>query len=400
MTIMPQINPPKYVRQILFTLQARGHLAYLVGGCVRDVIMEITPQDWDICTSALPEEVLELFPGSMPTGIRHGTVTVVIGSKSSEVTTFRTEGDYRDHRRPDSVTFVSDLITDLSRRDFTMNAIALSADGMIADPFDGVSDIAKRTIRCVGEPKLRFTEDALRMFRALRFSARLGFTIEYDTMQAIEQCAPLAAELAPERVRDEIEKILLTTRPETMSAAISFGLMKKYISGAGWKTPNFADIADMPRKALTRWVAFAIMLRKYGYIPSARDFLMQLRLDGRTIRCCADAEVLLSQEPPRDDLGWKKMLNRYGVDTVTCAVQTYAVIYGIDREKELKNILKSGECFSLKHLAVTGDDLLALGLKGPELGEMLKFLLEYVMEYPDNNKREILLELAKYSEES
>ncbi len=397
---MPQINPPKYVRQILFTLQARGHLAYLVGGCVRDVIMEITPQDWDICTSALPEEVLELFPGSMPTGIRHGTVTVVIGSKSSEVTTFRTEGDYRDHRRPDSVTFVSDLITDLSRRDFTMNAIALSADGMIADPFDGVSDIAKRTIRCVGEPKLRFTEDALRMFRALRFSARLGFTIEYDTMQAIEQCAPLAAELAPERVRDEIEKILLTTRPETMSAAISFGLMKKYISGAGWKTPNFADIADMPRKALTRWVAFAIMLRKYGYIPSARDFLMQLRLDGRTIRCCADAEVLLSQEPPRDDLGWKKMLNRYGVDTVTCAVQTYAVIYGIDREKELKNILKSGECFSLKHLAITGDDLLALGLKGPELGEMLNFLLEYVMEYPDNNKREILLELAKYSEES
>lgn len=397
---MPQINPPKYVRQILFTLQARGHLAYLVGGCVRDVIMEITPQDWDICTSALPEEVLELFPGSMPTGIRHGTVTVVIGSKSSEVTTFRTEGDYRDHRRPDSVTFVSDLITDLSRRDFTMNAIALSADGMIADPFDGVSDIAKRTIRCVGEPKLRFTEDALRMFRALRFSARLGFTIEYDTMQAIEECAPLAAELAPERVRDEIEKILLTTRPETMSAAISFGLMKKYISGAGWKTPNFADIADMPRKALTRWVAFAIMLRKYGYIPSARDFLMQLRLDGRTIRCCADAEVLLSQEPPRDDLGWKKILNRYGVDTVTCAVQTYAVIYGIDREKELKNILKSGECFSLKHLAVTGDDLLALGLKGPELGEMLKFLLEYVMEYPDNNKREILLELAKYSEES
>ena len=397
---MPQINPPKYVRQILFTLQARGHLAYLVGGCVRDVIMEITPQDWDICTSALPEEVLELFPGSVPTGIRHGTVTVVIGSKSSEVTTFRTEGDYRDHRRPDSVTFVSDLITDLSRRDFTMNAIALSADGMIADPFDGVSDIAKRTIRCVGEPKLRFTEDALRMFRALRFSARLGFTIEYDTMQAIEECAPLAAELAPERVRDEIEKILLTTRPETMSAAISFGLMKKYISGAGWKTPNFADIANMPRKALTRWVAFAIMLRKYGYIPSARDFLMQLRLDGRTIRCCADAEVLLSQEPPRDDLGWKKMLNRYGVDTVTCAVQTYAVIYGIDREKELKNILKSGECFSLKHLAVTGDDLLALGLKGPELGEMLKFLLEYVMEYPDNNKREILLELAKYSEES
>ena len=258
---MPQINPPKYVRQILFGLQARGHLAYLVGGCVRDVIMDITPQDWDICTSALPEEVMELFPCSRPTGLEHGTVTVIIGSKSAEVTTFRTEGDYRDHRRPDSVTFVSDLITDLSRRDFTMNAIALSADGMLADPFDGVSDIEKRCIRCVGNPKLRFTEDALRMFRALRFSARLGFTIEYDTLSAIEECAELASELAPERVRDEVEKILLTTRPETMSAAISFGLMKRYISGAGWKTPNFADLASMPRKPLSRWVAFSIMLR-------------------------------------------------------------------------------------------------------------------------------------------
>ena len=397
---MAQINPPKYVRQILFGLQARGHLAYLVGGCVRDVLMDIRPHDWDICTSALPEEVLELFPGSKPTGLKHGTVTVIIGSRSAEVTTFRTEGDYRDHRRPDSVTFVSDLITDLSRRDFTMNAIALSADGMISDPYDGVRDIQDRIIRCVGEPKLRFTEDALRMFRALRFSARLGFTIEYETCAAIEACAPLAAELAPERVRDEIEKILLTSRPETMGAAISFGLMKRYIPGSGWKTPNFSDIASMPRKVLPRWVAFSIMLRKYGYIPSARDFLASLRLDGRTVRCCADAEQMLSEKPPEDTLGWKRLLNRYGVDSVSCAVQAGSVILGVDREKELKAVLKSGECFSLKHLAVTGDDLLSLGLKGPELGEMLKFLLDYVMEYPDNNRREILLELAKYSEES
>lgn len=397
---MAQFNPPKYVRQILFTLQARGYNAYLVGGCVRDVIMDITPQDWDICTSALPEEVLELFPNSRPTGLKHGTVTVTVGSHCAEVTTFRTEGDYRDHRRPDSVTFVSDLITDLGRRDFTMNAIALSADGMISDPYDGVKDIQSRIIRCVGGPKQRFTEDALRMFRALRFSARLGFTIEYDTCEAIEVCAHLAAELAPERVRDEIEKILLTPRPETMSAAISFGLMKRYISGSGWKTPNFADLSTLPRKPLTRWVAFGIMLRKYGYIPSAQDFLAALRLDGRTQRCCADADMMLSEGLPEDTLGWKKLLNRYGVDSVSCAVQAAAVIMGIDREKELKAVLKSGECFSLKHLAVTGDDLLSLGLKGPELGEMLKFLLDYVMEYPDNNRREILLELAKYSEES
>lgn len=397
---MPQIKPPKYIRQILFTLQSRGHLAYLVGGCVRDTLMEISPQDWDICTSALPEEVIELFPGSIPTGIKHGTVTVIIGNRRAEVTTFRTEGSYRDHRRPESVRFVSELISDLGRRDFTMNAIALSADGMISDPFDGTQDIRDRVIRCVGEPKLRFSEDALRMFRALRFSARLGFTIEYETCAAIEECSYLATELAPERVRDELEKMLLSPRPETVGAAISFGLLRSYISGSGWVTPKYADISKLSAKPLHRWITFAVMLQKYGYLPCATDFLEALRLDGRTLRCCADAEEMLKAEPPADDLGWKKYLSRYGVDSVSCAVAVFNVLYGKDCEKQLKNILKSGECFSLKHLAVTGDDLLNLGLRGPELGEMLRFLLEYVMEHPENNRRELLLGLAKCTEES
>lgn len=397
---MAQITIPKYVKNILLGLQARGHLAYLVGGCVRDYIMEITPQDWDICTSALPEEVIEIFPGSKPTGLKHGTVTVIIGTKSAEVTTFRTEGDYRDHRRPDSVTFVSNLISDLSRRDFTMNAIALSPDGMISDPYDGIKDIQNKTIRCVGDANVRFGEDALRMFRALRFSARLGFNIDYDTLSAIESKSHLAAELAPERVHEELEKILLTSRPDTMSAVISFGLLKKYIPGAGWKMPDFSAIANMQKKALPRWAAFSIMLQKYGYIPSVEEFLLALRLDGRTIRVCEAASEILKNPVPTDKLGWKKLLNRFGVDSVSCAVMAYDAINGENCEKDLKAILKSGECFSLKHLAVTGDDLLNLGLKGPELGEMLSFLLDYVMEYPDNNKREILLELAKYSEES
>ena len=151
---MANISPPKYVKHILVTLQSRGHAAYLVGGCVRDMILGVQPQDWDVCTSALPEQTLEIFPGSRPTGLKHGTVTVCVNSRSVEVTTFRSDGSYADHRHPDAVSFVGDLTTDLSRRDFTMNAIALSADGMIADPFDGVNDIAKRTIRCVGEPKL------------------------------------------------------------------------------------------------------------------------------------------------------------------------------------------------------------------------------------------------------
>lgn len=154
-----------------------------------------------------------------------------------------------------------------------MNAIALSADGMLSDPFDGVQAIRERTIRCVGDPMLRFNEDALRMFRALRFSARLGFTIEYETVAAISECAPLAAELAPERVRDELEKILLTTRPETLGVAIKFGLLRRYIPGNGWASPNYADIASMTRKPLTRWVTFSIMLPKIRLYPvGARIF--------------------------------------------------------------------------------------------------------------------------------
>lgn len=397
---MLQVNPPKYVRQTLFALQARGHLAYLVGGCVRDIILGLTPQDWDICTSALPDEVMDIFPDSGPTGIKHGTVTVKQGSKSCEVTTFRTEGDYRDHRRPDSVTFVSDLISDLGRRDFTMNAIALSADGMLSDPFDGVGDIAAKTIRCVGEPTLRFNEDALRMFRALRFSSRLDFTIEEKTLNAIKVKAPLCASLAPERVRDELERILLSPKPETVGNAIEYGMLTRYVTGSGWGAPNYADISKLPKKPLQRWITFSILLQKYGFIPSAEAFLKELRLDGRTIRCCKSAEEMLKSEPPSDKLGWKRLLNRYGVDSVSCAVDAYKVLLNVDCEKELKAVLKSGECFSLKHLAVTGDDLLNVGLRGHELGEMLKFLLDYVMEFPENNKREILLELAKCSEES
>ena len=144
---MANVTPPKYVRQILFSLQSRGFAAYLVGGCVRDILLGVRPQDWDICTSALPEQVLDVFPGSRPTGIKHGTVTVVIGSRSAEVTTFRSEGDYTDHRHPSSVAFVGDLTTDLMRRDFTMNAMAVSADGLIIDPYGGAEDIRRGCIR-------------------------------------------------------------------------------------------------------------------------------------------------------------------------------------------------------------------------------------------------------------
>lgn len=392
-------TPPKYVRQALVKLQSRGHLAYLVGGCVRDMLMDRQPNDWDICTSALPEDVMAVFPNSRPTGLKHGTVTVYINSRALEVTTFRSEGNYTDHRRPDAVSFVGDLNTDLSRRDFTMNAIALTADGLLVDPFGGVEDIRNGLVRCVGEPERRFEEDALRMFRGLRFAARLGFDIEENTMAAIALKAPLASHLAAERVRDEVEKMLLTPSPDIVCTAIELGLMDAYLMHNKPDKAAFALIAALHKKALERWCALSVILLDSGCIDSVEDFLTKLRLDGRSIRCCEYARRIMQGKEPESALEWKKLLNICGVDAVCCAAACGDALRGGHRLKAVKAVLKSGECFSIKHLAIGGDELLELGYRGKELGEMLGFLLDYVMEYPDNNRKELLLSLVRRSED-
>ena len=397
---MALISPPKYVRAVLTALQSRGHLACLVGGCVRDMLMGVHPHDWDVCTSALPEQVTEIFPHSLPIGARHGTVTVLVDKRKVEVTTFRSDGGYSDHRHPDEVSYVGDLTTDLSRRDFTMNAIALPPDGLVVDPFGGVRDIERRLIRSVGDPDRRFEEDALRMFRALRFSAKLGFAIEEETAAAIRRQAPLAAGLSPERVRDEVEKLLLSPRPERMDELIAAGLLDAYLLR---RLPDYATLYRLnatPRKALFRWAVLCELLEEQGCIRAAEDFLLRLRLDSRTIRCCSDCAAILRLPAPGGPKDWKRLLNRFGTEAAICAARCRDALQGGSSYRALRAVLNSGECFSMKHLAVTGDDLLALGLRGPALGAMLQFLLDYVMEFPDNNRRELLLTLARDSEEN
>jgi len=396
---MSAITPPSAVRQVLTALQARGHLAYLVGGCVRDMLLGVTPHDWDICTSALPEEVLAIFTHAEPTGLKHGTVTVWEHKRAVEVTTFRTEGSYSDHRHPDAVRFVGDLRTDLSRRDFTMNAIALPPDGLIADPFGGVDDIRSRLIRCVGEPERRFEEDALRMFRAIRFAAKLDFAIEAETLAAIYKLAPLSAALAVERVRNEVEKLLLSPHPELMNLLLSTGLLDRCLLRRPEGEAPFSRIAVLPHKALPRWCAAAVILKEAGCIASVQDFLAALRLDNHTIRCSADAAALLEASVPKTAVEWKRQLRDYGVETVRCSARVRDALRGGRSDRALAAVLKSGECFSMKHLAVSGDDLLALGLRGRTLGDMLNFLLDYVISFPGNNTREILLNLAQATEE-
>ena len=395
---MANITPPKYVRQILMTLQGRGFPAFLVGGCVRDILLGVQPHDWDICTAALPEEILGLFPESRLTGGRQGTVTVRIGGHQAEVTPFRAESSYSDHRHPDRVSFVADLTADLSRRDFTVNAMALSAGGVVSDPFGGAEDLRRGVIRCVGDPELRFEEDALRMLRALRFSAKLGFSIDLFTMEAIREKAPLCSSLAPERVREELEKILLSPAPETAREAVALGLLDSFLYK---RLPEEMPerLAALPRRALERWIGFAWLLEHGGCVASAANFLQALRMDSHSIHIAAAVSDAMAQPLPASPADWKRCLCRRGLEASLCFARCADAFLAPGHTKALKAVLKSGECCSLRDLAVGGNDLLALGLQGRAVGEMLEFLLEYVIEYPENNRRELLLSLAVGSEE-
>lgn len=371
--------PPKYVLNILCALDSAGHRAVLAGGCVRDNLLGRRPSDWDIASSASPEEVLALFPRCVPTGIKHGTVTVLSGGGSVEVTAFRAEGGYSDHRRPDSVSFGCPLEADLARRDLTVNAMAMDAAGEITDPFGGRDDLRSRLLRCVGEPERRFDEDALRMLRTVRFSAQLGFEIEPRTLEAIRALAHLASGLSAERVRDELLKTLRSPAPGLVWQLVDLGLLDACLAPGD---------ASAPREALdvlpiyARLAHFCRDLELGGYIMSTDRFLAALRFDGETLRRTASAvEVLKSGS--RD---WKRLLRGHG---------EAAVLAAHPKNRALRAVLRSGECWELSSLAIGGRELAALGYSGPELGRELRRLLDHVIDYPADNRADILCKLVE-----
>lgn len=371
--------PPKYVLNILCALDSAGHRAVLAGGCVRDSLLGRRPSDWDIASSASPEEVLALFPRCVPTGIKHGTVTVLSGGGSVEVTAFRAEGGYSDHRRPDSVSFGCPLEADLARRDLTVNAMAMDAAGEITDPFGGRDDLRRRLLRCVGEPERRFDEDALRMLRTVRFSAQLGFEIEPRTLEAIRALAHLASGLSAERVRDELLKTLRSPAPGLVWQLVDLGLLDACLAPGD---------ASAPREALdvlpiyARLAHFCRDLELGGYIMSTDRFLAALRFDGETLRRTASAvEVLKSGS--RD---WKRLLRDHG---------EAAVLAAHPKTRALRAVLRSGECWELSSLAIGGRELAALGYSGPELGRELRRLLDHVIDCPADNRADILCKLTE-----
>lgn len=371
--------PPKYVLNILCALDSAGHRAVLAGGCVRDSLLGRRPSDWDIASSASPEEVLALFSRCVPTGIKHGTVTVLSGGGSVEVTAFRAEGGYSDHRRPDSVSFGCPLEADLARRDLTVNAMAMDAAGEITDPFGGRDDLRRRLLRCVGEPERRFDEDALRMLRTVRFSAQLGFEIEPRTLEAIRALAHLSSGLSAERVRDELLKTLRSPAPGLVWQLVDLGLLDACLAPGD---------ASAPREALdvlpiyARLAHFCRDLELGGYIMSTDRFLAALRFDGETLRRTASAvEVLKSGS--RD---WKRLLRGHG---------EAAVLAAHPKNRALRAVLRSGECWELSSLAIGGRELAALGYSGPELGRELRRLLDHVIDCPADNRADILCKLVE-----
>lgn len=390
------IRVPNYVQAVLERLEANGYSAYLVGGCLRDMFLGRPIHDWDIATSASSAAVVSLFPKTAETGLRFGTVTVITGEGDIEVTTLRSDGAYRDRRRPESVLFVNDLNEDLKRRDFTMNAMAMSRSGELRDPFGGRADIKRRLIRCVGAAEARFNEDALRMFRALRFSAQLPFDIEERTMAAIKKCAPLCADLSAERVRDETEKILMSDMPEIIGTAVECGLFAGRLYAKAGKPEKLKRIAKLPKNSMMRWSAFCALLLSAGLIDSAADFLKKMRLDAQTVKNSGTgAAAALRRELP-DRLSIKKRLSLSGVEATLCAAAAEETLWGGDAVSRVGEVLESGECCSYKDLAVAGNDLIERGFKqGKALGRVLSSLLQHVIEHPEDNNRETLLLLAE-----
>ncbi len=439
-----KIELPKKVLMIINNLQLHGYEAFAVGGCVRDSILARRPEDWDITTSAKPEEIKKLFRRTVDTGIEHGTVTVLLGKDSYEVTTYRIDGAYEDSRHPKEVRFTNRLEEDLRRRDFTINAMAYNDEVRLVDAFGGMKDLNHHLIRCVGDPMERFSEDALRILRAVRFSAQLNFPIEPNTAEAVRKLAPNLKNISAERIQTELVKLLVSPHPERIQDAYELGLTKVILPewdamvGVTQNTPHHKyDVADHTLHALKNIKRDKILrltmlfhdmgkpamkttdengrdhFKGHALVSEeiARRVLRRLKFDNETVKtvtrlvCYHDYRVEATPQNVR------RAMNRIGVELFPY----YLAVRMADakaqspyrRREKIENIVEmrklyqetliNGDCVTLRQLAVSGRELMDLGMQpGRELGSMLSELLEYVIDDPARNEKEIL---CRYVEE-
>lgn len=432
---------PEAVRNVLQTLENAGHEAWCVGGCVRDTLLGKTPEDWDVTTNAMPEETMAVFGAeAFPTGLQHGTVTVRAGGRSIEVTTYRVDGAYHDHRRPDSVTFTRSLEEDLARRDFTVNAMAMDLRGQLKDLFGGQEDLKNGLLRCVGEPDRRFDEDALRLLRGLRFASVLGFSVEEETARSIHRKRDGLRDIAAERIQTELLKLLcgkaaaevLRQFPDVLGVfwpeilpMVGFDQRNPHHRYDVWEHTLHA-VAAAPPDAVLRCTMLLHDVGKpacfafddsgvghfFGHaaVSRARAHQMLSRLKcatefrERVVRLVEWHDRLI----PPTDRSIRKALRKLGeddlrrliavkrADNLAQAVEYRGRQQELDKAEEvLEQLLADDTCFSLKQLAVNGRDMTALGLEGPAVGNALETLLDAVVNGDLPNDREYLLEKAK-----
>lgn len=434
-----RIELPQKVIDIITKLKEAGFEAYAVGGCVRDSILGREPDDWDITTSALPAQVKELFRRTVDTGIAHGTVTVLLQGEGFEVTTYRIDGAYTDSRHPEQVTFTASLAEDLKRRDFTINAMAYNEEEGLVDIFHGLSDIQRRMIRCVGCPAERFSEDALRMMRAVRFAAQLGYEIEEGTCTAIKQHAPALKHISAERIQTELVKLLLSPHPDYIRLAYELGVTREVL-------PEFDEMMCTPQHnphhcydvgghticalrhiRADKALRLAVLLHDVGKIRTrttdsegidhfyrhpqtgeamAREILRRLKLDNHTTdlvcRLVKYHDILIAPE----EAAMRRAMNRAGEDIVPLLFEIKRAdamaqnqemreekLAAIGRLNEIyTQVLEKKQCVSIKTLAVSGKDLIAAGVApGPGMGQMLDQMLQLVLQQPECNEKSYLL---------
>lgn len=430
---------PKKVTYIIAEIEKAGFEAFAVGGCVRDTILDREPDDWDITTSAKPEEIKRIFPITIDTGIAHGTVTVLIEKEGFEVTTYRIDGEYEDSRHPKEVQFTSSLVEDLKRRDFTINAMAYNEKTGIVDEFGGIEDLKNKTIRCVGNPTERFTEDALRIMRAVRFAAQLGYEIDPQTREAMQQLAPNLQNISAERIHVELNKLLVSKNPDYIRQAYELGITKEILPefDAAMKTaqnhPHHCYsvgehiLHGLENVEANRVLRFAILFHDLGKVNTkttdedgfdhfyghagvsaemANQICRRLRFDNdsrtRIVKLVKyhDIKIELTEKAVRRAIHlmgeelFPLLLQMKRADMM--AKSSLQRTENLERLEQIEaiyfDIISRQQCLSLKSLAVTGSDLLAAGVTpGKEIGETLNRLLELVLDDPDKNTKEYLL---------
>jgi tRNA nucleotidyltransferase (CCA-adding enzyme) len=443
-----KINIPDDVQIIMKAFENYGYEIYVVGGCVRDSLINRPINDWDLCTKATPEEMITICNTSefryIPTGLRHGTITIVLNNENYEVTTYRLDGDYSDGRHPDKVSFTASLKEDLARRDFTINALAYNDKDKLVDYFGGLEDINNRIIRCVGNSEARFKEDSLRRLRAIRFAAQLGFKIDEETYSKLKLNPESLLVLSIERIKDELGKILLSNNASYGMRELANLKMLKYIipeleECIGFDQNNkyhdkdvfehilsvvdnvipklelrlsalFHDIAKPNSLTIDENGQGHFLGHDFESAKIAKEILKRLKYDNKTIE---KVYILVKYHMNRYDKikasSIKKFINRIGIDNLEdlfelqiadikgCAIEYQNYDNVLDLREKCKRILSEKQPLAIKDLDINGKDLIELGYKpDKEMGEGLKYLLELVLEKPELNTKEQLVELLKF----